>query len=64
MDLVEDSETLDSYLRGIIGEKYRPTRLDLVKICTKISFRLLSSNSKIMRTFALGLLAFRSICRS
>ena len=37
MDLVEDSETLDSYLRGIIGRKYRPTRLDLVKICTKIS---------------------------
>lgn len=34
------------------------------KVYIKISFQLLSSNSKIMRTFALGLLAFRSICRS
>lgn len=33
MDFVKDSETLDSYLRGIIIKKYQPTRLDLVKIC-------------------------------
>ncbi len=37
MDLVKNSETLDSYLRGIIGKKYNPTRLDLVKICIRIS---------------------------
>ena len=37
MDFVKDSETLDSYLRGIIIKKYQPTRLDLVKICIRIS---------------------------
>ena len=36
----------------------------LRKIYINISFQLLSSNSKIMHTFVLGLLAFRSICRS
>ena len=34
------------------------------KVYAKISFQLLSSDSKIIRTFALGLLAFSFICHS
>lgn len=46
------------------SENYIQLILVNFKVYAKNSFQLLSSNSKIMRTFALGLLAFRSICRS
>ena len=52
----------------VIAEQLQGSKLGLIlvnfKIYAKISFQLLSSNKKIMHTFALGLLAFRSICHS
>ena len=52
----------------VIAEQLQDSKLGSIlvnfKVYAKISFQLLSSNKKIMRTFALGLLAFGSICHS
>ena len=52
----------------VIAEYLQGIKLGLIfinfKVYAKISFQLLSSNKKIMRTFAIGLLDFSSICHS
>lgn len=50
------AEYLQGIKRGLIFINF--------KVYAKISFQLLSSNKKIMRTFAIGLLDFSSICHS
>ena len=52
----------------VIAEQLQDSKLGSIlvnfKVYAKISFQLLSSNKKFMRTFAIGLLDFSSICHS